>query len=118
MASLVCILDLDRWLHAAFDNIRKGNGMDNSTKVTRSRFEIEQDGQVSYLEFETDGQGWMTIWHTEVAEAQRGKGLGLELVTRAFQYAKENSLRVDVICPLAKHLLDKQPELKALLGKK
>lgn len=86
--------------------------VNQSTKVTRSRFEIEQDGQTSYLEFETDGQGWMTIWHTEVAEAQRGKGLGLELVTRAFQYARENHLQVDVICPLANHLLKKHPHLR------
>lgn len=91
--------------------------MDESTKVTRSRFEIEQDGQVGYLEFETDDRGWMTIWHTELAPTLRGKGLGLELVTRAFQYARENSLQVDVICPLAKHLVEKHPELKALLVK-
>ena len=50
--------------------------MNQSTRVTRSRFEIVEDGEISYLEFETDGHGWMTIWHTEVAEAQRGKGLG------------------------------------------
>jgi hypothetical protein len=92
--------------------------MANSTKVIRSRFEIEQDQQISYLEFETDGHGWMTIWHTEVAEGLRGKGIGLELVTTAFQYAKENSLRVDVICPLAKHLVEKRPEFKSLLGRK
>lgn len=91
--------------------------MDHSTRVTRSRFEIEQGGLVSYLEFETDGHGWMTIWHTEVAEPQRGKGLGLELLTSAIQYAKENSLQVDVICPLANHLLAKHPELRAMLGK-
>ena len=86
--------------------------MNQSTKVTKSRFEIEQDGQISYLEFETDGHGWMTIWHTEVAESQRGKGLGLELVTTAFRYAKENNLQVDVICPLADHLLKKYPHLR------
>jgi uncharacterized protein len=91
--------------------------VNDSTRVTRSRFEIEQDGQVSYLEFETDGRGWMTIWHTEVAEALRGKGLGLELVTRAFQYAKDNALKVDLVCPLANHLVEKHPELRALLGK-
>ena len=73
--------------------------MSNATRVIKSRFEIEQDGQSSYLEFETDGHGWMTIWHTEVAKELRGKGIGLELVTTAFQYAKENSLRVDVIAP-------------------
>ena len=86
--------------------------MDQSTKVTRSRFEIEQDGQISYLEFETDGQGWMTIWHTEVPESLRGQGLGLELVTKAFQFAKQNSMQVDVVCPLADHLLKKHPELQ------
>jgi predicted GNAT family acetyltransferase len=59
----------------------------------------------------------MTIWHTEVAEALRGKGLGLELVTRAFQYAKDNALKVDLVCPLANHLVEKHPELRALLGK-
>lgn len=94
------------------------DGVKNSTRVTRSRFEIEQDGKISYLEFETDSHGWMTIWHTEVAEGLRGKGIGLELVTTAFQYAKENSLLVDVICPLANHLVEKHPEFKALLRKK
>lgn len=92
--------------------------MREPTKVVRSRFEIGQDDEVSYLEFETDGQGWMTIWHTEVAPAQRGKGIGLELVTTAFQYAKDNGLRVDVICPLAKHVVDAHPEFQALLGKR
>ena len=38
-------------------------------KVTRSRFEIEDSGEVAYLEFETDSQGWMTIWHTEIGRA-------------------------------------------------
>ena len=92
--------------------------MGNPTKVVKSRFEIEQNGQVSYLEFETDGHGWMTIWHTEVAKKQRGQGIGLELVTTAFQYARENSLRVDVICPLANHIVESHPEFKELLGKR
>lgn len=92
--------------------------MSQTTKVTRSRFEIEQDGLISYLEFETDGHGWMTIWHTEVAKDQRGKGIGLELVRTAFQYAKENGLKVDVICPLANHVVGKHPEFQPLLGKR
>ncbi|HTW46337.1 MAG TPA: GNAT family N-acetyltransferase [Acidobacteriaceae bacterium] len=92
--------------------------MSNPTQVTRSRFEIDQDGATSYLEFETDGHGWMTIWHTEVAESQRGKGVALELVTTAFQYAKDHSLRVDVICPVALHILETHPEFQALVRPK
>lgn len=92
--------------------------MGEATRVTKSRFEIVQDGQTSYLEFETDGHGWMTIWHTEVPQALRGRGIGAELVTSAFQYAQENSLRVDVICPVAKNFVAKHPEFRALIGKR
>jgi uncharacterized protein len=90
----------------------------NVTKVIKSRFEVGEGTDRSYLEFETDGQGWMTIWHTEVAVSRRGQGIGLQLVETAFEYARENSLRVDVICPLALHLVDKRPEFKALMGKR
>jgi len=99
-------------------HLKSEDCVSEATKVTKSRFEIEQDGQIGYLEFETDGHGWLTIWHTEVPKDLRGKGIGLELVTTALQYAKENSLRVDVICPLANHLVEKHPEFKALIGKR
>lgn len=87
-------------------------------KVTRSRFEIEEGGDVAYLEFETDSQGWMTIWHTEVPPALRGRGLATELAQTAFEYAKQNEFRVDVICPLAAGFLSKHPEYNASVGKK
>ena len=89
--------------------------MPEPTQVTRSRFEITQDGQTSYLEFETDSQGWMTLWHTEVPEALRGRGLAQELVTTAFQYARDHGLRVDVLCPVAHHIVQTHPEFEPLL---
>ena len=92
--------------------------MKGPTKVVRSRFEIVEDGHVGYLEFETDGHGWMTIWQTEVAPALRGKGIVLELVRTAFEYARESGLRVDVICPLALHVVEGHPEFQALMGKR
>jgi uncharacterized protein len=89
-----------------------------TNKVTRSRFEVEQGGEVAYLEFETDSQGWMTIWHTEVPSAVRGQGLASELAQTAFEYAKQNNLRVDVICPLAASFLSKHPEYDSFVAKK
>jgi predicted GNAT family acetyltransferase len=86
-------------------------------KNTMSRFEIEENGQTAWLEFELDGAGWMTIWHTEVPEALRGRGLATELAKAAFDYAQANELRVDVICPLALHYLEQHPELRPLVGK-
>jgi predicted GNAT family acetyltransferase len=88
-----------------------------SGKNRMSRFEIEEDGQTAYLEFELDGAGWMTLWHTEVPEALRSRGLATELSKAAFDYAKANDLRVDVICPLALHYLEQHPELKGMVGK-
>lgn len=90
--------------------------MTNPAKVTRSRFELSQDGKTGYLEFETDDRGWMTIWHTEVPEELRGQGLGLELVTAAFDYAREHKLRIDLICPYAQHVVATHPEFQALVG--
>lgn len=90
----------------------------DGNKVTRSRFEIEEGGQVAYLEFETDSQGWMTIWHTEVPAVLRGQGLATELARTAFEYAKQNDLRVDVICPVAADFLSKHPEYNTSVGKK
>jgi hypothetical protein len=86
-------------------------------KVTRSRFEIEERGEVAYLEFDTDSQGWMTIWHTEVPPEMRGRGVAAELAQTAFEYAKQNNLRVDVICPLAADFASKHPEYKSLISK-
>ncbi|HEY3704859.1 MAG TPA: GNAT family N-acetyltransferase [Terracidiphilus sp.] len=94
--------------------------MDKKTaaaKNTMSRIEIDQDGQTAYLQFELDNSGWMTIWHTEVPEPLRGRGLATELAKAAFDYAKTNDLRVDVICPLALHYLEQHPDLKPLIGK-
>ncbi|HEY3988071.1 MAG TPA: GNAT family N-acetyltransferase [Acidobacteriaceae bacterium] len=88
-----------------------------ANKVTRSRFEIEELGEVAYLEFDTDSQGWMTIWHTEVPPAMRGRGVAAELAQTAFEYAKQNHLRVDVICPLAASFAAKHPEYNSIISK-
>jgi uncharacterized protein len=87
------------------------------SEVTRNRFEVEVAGKIAYLEFETDGLGWMTIWHTEVPQELQGQGIASELSKTAFEYAKTNELMVDVICPLAANFVVKHPEYKSLVAK-
>jgi predicted GNAT family acetyltransferase len=90
--------------------------VDNKRSVrTTKKLEINEDGQTAYLEFETDSSGWMTIWHTEVPPTLRGRGLATELAQAAFEHAKANHLRVDVICPSALHFLSEHPEYKPLV---
>jgi hypothetical protein len=85
--------------------------------VSRNRFEFDEDGETAYLEFDVDGQGWLTLWHTEVPPSLRGRGIAGVLAQTAFEYAREHNLKVDVICPLAQAYVEKHPEYKDLIGK-
>lgn len=88
-----------------------------SRNTQKSRFEFEENGEVAYLEFEVDSSGWITLWHTEVPPSLRGRGIAGMLARTAFEYARDNNLKVDVICPLALDFVQKNPEFKPLVGK-
>jgi predicted GNAT family acetyltransferase len=84
---------------------------------TKSRFEFDENGETAYLEFELDSEGWMTLWHTEVPEALRGRGIAQMLAKTALDYARDNKLKVDVICPIVAGFIEKNPEYRSLVGK-
>jgi hypothetical protein len=88
-----------------------------SKEKTMSRFELEEEGETAYLEFELDHAGWITLWHTEVPQALRGRGLAGALAKTALEYARDNNLKVDVICPSVANFLSKNPEFQPLVGK-
>ena len=85
--------------------------------VTMSRFELEEDGETAYLEFELDSAGWITLLHTEVPEALRGRGIAGELAKTGLEYARDNHLKVDVVCPLVANYISKHPEFQPLVGR-
>jgi predicted GNAT family acetyltransferase len=82
-----------------------------------SRFEFEENGETAYLEFEVDQTGWITLYHTEVPQALRGRGIAGTLARTALEYARDHSLKVDVICPMVANFLSKNPEFQPLVGK-
>ncbi len=86
----------------------------NPSKVTRSRFELEEEGQIAYLEFETDDRGWITLIHTEVPTPLRGRGIASTLARTALEYARDNNLKVDIICPIAADFIAKNPDFQHL----
>jgi uncharacterized protein len=83
-------------------------------KVTTGRFEIERDGEVAYLEYTMTGNV-LGLIHTEVPEKLRGLGLASSLAETALQYARENELKVDVICPSVLDYIAKHPEYSDLV---
>lgn len=87
---------------------------DQPQKVTTGRFEIERAGGVAYLEYSISGN-ILELIHTEVPEKLRGHGLASTLAETALHFARENNLRVDVICPSVHAFLAKHPEYAELL---
>ncbi|MGC2332785.1 MAG: GNAT family N-acetyltransferase [Candidatus Acidiferrales bacterium] len=84
--------------------------------VTTGRFEIEQDGEIAYLEYSLGGNV-LELIHTEVPEKLRHMGLASALAENAFQRAQERNLKVDVVCPTVRGYVAKHPEYSHLVMK-
>lgn len=85
-------------------------------KVISGRFEIDQDGEVAYLEYSLTGN-ILELIHTEVPERLRRKGLGARLAETGLQFARDRKLKVDVVCPLVQRYVDGHAEYADLLLK-
>lgn len=86
---------------------------EDSSQAIDGRFEIEREGQISYLAYQADNDGWILLLHTEVAPSLRGRGIANELACMALEYAKDHHLRVEIVCPVVFHFLLKHPEYKS-----
>ena len=90
--------------------------MDEQTKARKGQFEIERDGETARLAYEIDNEGWISLLHTFVPPALRGRGIANDLARMGLEYAKEHRLKVEVVCPVVFHFTIKHPEYKPLLG--
>ena len=83
-------------------------------QATSGRFEIERDGDLAYLEYTLAGKVLQLI-HSEVPPALRGRGMASELAHSALEWAREQGLKVDVVCPSVNAYLEKHPEYADLV---
>jgi len=77
--------------------------------ATAHRFTIEVDGQHAVLDYALSG-GVMTITHTGVPPAIRGRGIAGELMYAALGTARHAGWRVIPACSYAAAYLTKHPE--------
>jgi uncharacterized protein len=82
-------------------------------KVTTGRFEIEQSGQVAYLEYSLAGN-ILELIHTEIPETLRHLGLASALAEYALQWAREHNLKVDIVCPTVRRYVEQHLEYSDL----
>ena len=83
-------------------------------QVTSGRFEIERNGHVAYLEYTLTSKVF-TLIHSEVPQELRGHGVAAELAKSALDWARENGVKVDVVCPSVAAYVEKHPEYKDLV---
>ena len=80
----------------------------------RNRFEILVGDERAVLIFRLRGTQ-LSLIHTEVPPAMQHHGLADALARAALEYARRNSLRVNVICPFVAKFLTRHPEFQDLV---
>lgn len=73
------------------------------------QFEIALGDKKAVLQYRRT-QNSITLVHTEVPQASRGRGLGNQLIRAALDFAHFNQLKVVPVCPFVKAYLQKHPE--------
>jgi uncharacterized protein len=81
----------------------------------RKRFEIDLgDGALAFANYNLL-TGKIMFTHTEVPEAQEGKGLGTALIKAGLATARERNLKVIPICPFFAAYMQRHAEEQDLL---
>ena len=82
----------------------------------RRRFDLtDETGPVAHALYEERG-GRLAIYHTEVARALRGRGIGGELVSRVLDDIRAAGRRVIPACPFVRDYIAENPRYADLLG--
>lgn len=82
----------------------------------RGLFKALEDGkEAGAMTYTWAGSTKFIIDHTEVNPDFKGKGVGLQLVMKAVEYARANHLKIMPLCPFAKSVFDKNPDIADVL---
>ncbi len=80
---------------------------------SRGMFYMEDDsGITSELTYAKQDNGILVVDHTETRPELEGKGLASQLLKKIVEFARENELKIDPLCPFAEVKFDETPEYK------
>lgn len=77
----------------------------------RNRFELTVDGHTGFLVYQRRPDS-LTLVHTEVPDAVRGRHVGDALVEHALRAARAERLQVIAVCPFVRAYLRRHPETR------
>ncbi|WP_211748811.1 GNAT family N-acetyltransferase [Paenibacillus sp. Marseille-Q4541] len=88
-----------------------------------NEYYVDQDGEkaatISFIPRGKDSEGYeiIDVDHTFVSDQLKGNGVGVALVQRVVEHARENNLRIVPSCPFADSTISKHPEFQDVLAK-
>ncbi|MFN7258327.1 MAG: GNAT family N-acetyltransferase [Cyclobacteriaceae bacterium] len=72
--------------------------------------------RLAEMTYSKSGEKIIIIDHTDVSDKLRGQGAGKQLVVKAVEYARINHIKILQLCPFARSVFDKSPELSDVLN--
>ncbi|MFM9837567.1 MAG: GNAT family N-acetyltransferase [Cyclobacteriaceae bacterium] len=85
---------------------------------SKGGFVIEKDNErLAEMTYSKAGDKLIIIDHTEVSDKLRGTGAGKQLMMKAVEYARNNHIKILPLCPFARSVFDKTPEIADVWSK-
>jgi len=83
---------------------------------SKGGFYIEQLGErTAEMTYSWAGTDKFIIDHTYVSDTLRGQGVGRHLLDAAVSYARAQRVKIIPLCPFAKSVFDKDPDIRDVL---
>lgn len=83
--------------------------------TTKGSFYTGEPLALAEMTYSKAGDSLIIIDHTEVSEELKGKGVGLQLVKAAVEFARNKKIKILPLCPFAKSVFEKKAELRDVL---
>lgn len=84
--------------------------------ASKGAFFIEKNGRrLAEMTYSKAGTDRVIIDHTQVADELRGQDAGNEMLQEAVAYARAKGISIIPLCPFAKSVFEKNPELRDVL---
>jgi predicted GNAT family acetyltransferase len=84
--------------------------------IDQQQFEVHADGELAVLQYRFhDDLLW--LMHTDVPKKMEGKGIASSLAHFGLEWAKENQIKVKVLCPFVAIYLKRHPEYNSTVEK-
>lgn len=83
---------------------------------TKGHFKaLDGNTEAGRMTYSRAGADKLIIDHTEVNPAFKGQRVGNQLVMAAVNFARENGIKIIPLCPFAKSVFEKTPEIRDVL---